>query len=99
VGGGPGRQRASWERRRALDVWYVDNWSLVLDLKILLMALAKVMRHESPRFEGPPTMPRLDDHAPREAMAQAAQVQAPLLAPEAVGWRIKRVHERAKSVG
>ena len=94
-----GGSAASWERRRALDVWYVDNWSLVLDLKILLMALAKVMRHESPRFEGPPTMPRLDDHAPREAAAQAAQVQAPLLAPEAVGWRIKRVHERAKSVG
>ena len=50
-----GGSAANWERRRALDVWYVDNWSLVLDLKILLMAFAKVMKHESPRFEGPPT--------------------------------------------
>jgi lipopolysaccharide/colanic/teichoic acid biosynthesis glycosyltransferase len=94
-----GGSAASWERRRALDVWYVDHWSLVLDLKILFMASAKVMSYESTPFEGPPTMPRLDADAPRQAAVQAAQVQAPSLAPEAVGWRIKRVHQRAKSVG
>jgi lipopolysaccharide/colanic/teichoic acid biosynthesis glycosyltransferase len=90
---------ASWERRRALDVWYVDNWSLLLDLKILLMAAIKVMRGNGISAEGPPIMPRLDDRAPRQVTAEPVQVQAPLLAPEAAGWRIKRVHERVKSVG
>jgi lipopolysaccharide/colanic/teichoic acid biosynthesis glycosyltransferase len=90
---------ASWERRRALDVWYVDNWSPLLDLKILLMAVSKVMRGESIGAEGPPTMPRLDNHAPRRVTAPPVQVQGPLLAPAAAGWRIKRVHERAKSIG
>jgi sugar transferase EpsL len=34
-----GRNATSWERRLALDVWYVDHWSLALDLKILLMTV------------------------------------------------------------
>jgi len=36
----------SWEEKFKLDVWYVDNWSLRLDLKILLMTMAKVLRRE-----------------------------------------------------
>jgi lipopolysaccharide/colanic/teichoic acid biosynthesis glycosyltransferase len=31
-----GRNEASWEKRLELDVWYVENWSLWLDFKILL---------------------------------------------------------------
>jgi sugar transferase EpsL len=93
-----GGSTASWERRRALDVWYVDNWSLALDFRILLMAVVKVMKQENTGGESPPTMPRLD-HPAREIAAQAVQVQRPLLPPEAAGWRIKRVHERAKSMG
>ena len=73
-----GGSTASWERRRALDVWYVDNWSLALDFKILLMAVVKMMRQENTGGEGPPAMPRLDHHAPRETAAQAVQVQATL---------------------
>jgi lipopolysaccharide/colanic/teichoic acid biosynthesis glycosyltransferase len=94
---------ASWERRLALDVWYVDHWSLGLDLKILLMAVVKVMTHEErPRgtgVAGPAAMPRLGDRAPPETVSEAVQIQTLLLAPEAAGWRIKRVHERAKSTG
>ncbi|MDH5508320.1 MAG: sugar transferase, partial [Anaerolineae bacterium] len=30
-----GRNNVSWEDKFALDVWYVDNWSLLLDIKIL----------------------------------------------------------------
>ena len=37
-----GRNKASWDRRLANDVWYVDNWSLGLDLRILLMTAVKV---------------------------------------------------------
>jgi sugar transferase EpsL len=94
-----GGSAASWERRLALDVWYVDHWSLALDLKILLMAVVKVMRHDDVSAEGPRPIPRSDDRAPRETAPQAIPVQAPVLAPEAAGWRIKRVHERTKSVG
>jgi len=35
-----------WEKKFELDVWYVDNWSLWLDLKIVLMTVVKVLRKE-----------------------------------------------------
>ncbi len=41
-----GRNRISWEERFDLDVWYVDNCSLMLDLKIIGMTFAKVMKRE-----------------------------------------------------
>ena len=94
-----GGRSASWERRLALDVWYVDNWSLALDAKILVMTAVKILRHENKGAGGLPGRPSSNRHAPRETAPQAVQVQAPLLAPEAAGWRIKRVHERAKSLG
>ena len=37
-----GRQDLKFSERLALDVWYADNWSLALDLRILLMTLAAV---------------------------------------------------------
>ena len=94
-----GGSAASWERHLALDVWYVDNWSLALDLKILLMAVVNILRHENTGAKGLPGRPSLDRRVPPDIAPQAVQVQAPLLAPAAAGWRIKRVHERAKSVG
>jgi lipopolysaccharide/colanic/teichoic acid biosynthesis glycosyltransferase len=39
-----GRNAMSWERRLALDVWYVDHWSLALDLRILARTVAQVVR-------------------------------------------------------
>ena len=56
-----GRNATSWERRLALDVWYVDHWSLGLDLKILLMTLIKVLKREGISAEGHATMPRFDE--------------------------------------
>jgi lipopolysaccharide/colanic/teichoic acid biosynthesis glycosyltransferase len=32
-----GRNSISWDRKFELDVWYVDNWSMLLDLKILAL--------------------------------------------------------------
>jgi lipopolysaccharide/colanic/teichoic acid biosynthesis glycosyltransferase len=41
-----GRNNVSWEDKFALDVWYVDHWSLWLDLKILLLTPFKVLCRE-----------------------------------------------------
>ncbi|WP_304511581.1 sugar transferase [Desulfobacula sp.] len=41
-----GRNAISWEDKFKLDVWYVDNWSLWLDVKIILMTVVKVLRRD-----------------------------------------------------
>lgn len=41
-----GRNAISWEQKFALDVWYVENRNLWLDLKILFMTVAKAVRRE-----------------------------------------------------
>ncbi len=41
-----GRNAISWEEKFRMDVWYVDHWSLGLDLKILWLTIVKVMRRE-----------------------------------------------------
>ncbi len=41
-----GRNTLDWERKFSLDVWYVDHWSVWLDLKILLLTPWKVFRRE-----------------------------------------------------
>ena len=37
-----GRNAITWEKRLSLDVWYVDNRSIFLDLKVLVMTIAIV---------------------------------------------------------
>lgn len=39
-----GRNLISWEKKFELDVWYVENWSLLLDIKIMLMTFSKVLK-------------------------------------------------------
>ena len=41
-----GRNALTWEEKFRLDVWYVDNWSFWLDIKILLLTLWKVLKRE-----------------------------------------------------
>ncbi len=41
-----GRNRLSWEERFDLDVWYVDHWSLWLDIRILFRTVRKVIGGE-----------------------------------------------------
>jgi len=41
-----GRNIISWKKKFELDVWYVDNISLLLDLKILWLTLIKVFKNE-----------------------------------------------------
>ena len=60
-----GRNATSWEERFRLDVWYVDNRSFKLDLKILLATFAKVARSEGIAAEGAATMPPFTGTGPR----------------------------------
>jgi sugar transferase EpsL len=47
-----GRNDIPWERKFALDVWYVDHQSLWLDLKTIVMTVWKVLKHEGISQEG-----------------------------------------------
>lgn len=53
-----GRNALSWDERFRLDVWYVDNCSLWLDIRILLMTIRKVLAREGISAEGEVTMSR-----------------------------------------
>ncbi len=52
-----GRNALSWERKFELDVWYVDHWSLRLDIDILLKTIASVLRRKGVSHGGHVTMP------------------------------------------
>lgn len=41
-----GRNAISWPDKFALDVWYVDNWSFLLDLKIIFLTISKILKRE-----------------------------------------------------
>ena len=58
-----GRNNLSWEERLRLDVWYVDHWSLWLDLKILWRTLWMVLRREGISAQGHATMPRFGERS------------------------------------
>ncbi len=58
-----GRNILSWQEKFELDVWYVDNWSLWLDIKIIALSVIKVFKREgisqpgytsAERFQGNP---------------------------------------------
>jgi lipopolysaccharide/colanic/teichoic acid biosynthesis glycosyltransferase len=52
-----GRNALTWEQKFELDVWYVDNCSIKLDLEILWLTLVKVIRREGINAIGSATMP------------------------------------------
>lgn len=51
-----GRNAISWEEKFKLDVWYVDNWSLWLDIKIIGMTIWKILAREGINHPGQATM-------------------------------------------
>ena len=55
-----GRNSISWEEKFALDVWYVDNQTLWLDFKIILITLKKVLGRTGVSAEGSATMVKFD---------------------------------------
>lgn len=59
-----GRNAIDWNRKLRLDVWYVDHWSLWLDLKILARTFAKVLWREGISQSGHATMPEFTGREP-----------------------------------
>ena len=53
-----GRNAISWEEKFKLDVWYVDNQSLWLDMKILFLTVKKVLVKDGISADGEVTMSR-----------------------------------------
>ncbi|WP_341706914.1 sugar transferase [Halopseudomonas sp.] len=51
-----GRNALSWEEKFKLDVWYVDNRSLWLDIKVLFLTVKKVLVRDGISAEGEATM-------------------------------------------
>ncbi len=73
-----GRNAISWPEKFTLDLWYVDHWSIGLDVKILALTVVHVLRRTGITSGGNVTMPEfgldrvgkknradLLDHAPR----------------------------------
>ena len=58
-----GRDELSFGDRFEMDVWYVDNWSLKLDLKILARTVVKVIRSSDV------VIGQVDEGPPDEAMS------------------------------
>lgn len=55
-----GRNAISWTKKFELDVWYVNNISLILDLKIFFLTIKKVVVREGISQEGQVTMGGFD---------------------------------------
>lgn len=51
-----GRNAISWEEKFNLDIWYVDNQSFWLDMKILLLTALKVVKSDGINQKGQATM-------------------------------------------
>jgi len=56
-----GRNVLSWEERFKLDVWYVDNLSFWLDIKIIFLTIWKVLKGEGISAPGHATMPKFTE--------------------------------------
>lgn len=53
-----GRNAISWEEKFELDVWYVENRTLWLDIKILLLTIWRVIKRDGISHEGEATVSR-----------------------------------------
>jgi len=51
-----GRNAIGWKEKLALDTWYVENFSIYLDMKIILMTIKKTIMREGISAEGEATM-------------------------------------------
>ena len=55
-----GRNAISWEEKFELDVWYVDNLSIILDIKIIWLTIIKVLFRDGISPDNKDILPRFD---------------------------------------
>jgi len=61
-----GRNAITWEDKFKLDVWYVDNWSIWLDMKIIGLTVWKILKREGINQPGQTTMQEFMGSNPRK---------------------------------
>ncbi len=57
-----GRNNLNWDIRLQMDIEYVDNWNIMLDIKIILKTILIVIKREGVNTSGHVTFLRLDDY-------------------------------------
>ena len=57
-----GRNNLNWDTRLKMDVEYVDHWTIVLDIKIILKTILVVLKRDGVRTDGYATFLRLDEY-------------------------------------
>lgn len=55
-----GRNAIDWEEKFMLDVWYVDHWTVLLDIYIIILTIFKVLKREGVTTEGYATASEYD---------------------------------------
>lgn len=68
-----GRNAITWEEKFALDVWYVDNWTLWLDIKILWLTVITVITRRGVNAHGHATMPVFEGTSPAASVERNTQ--------------------------
>ncbi len=58
-----GRNAITWEKKFTFDVWYVDNWNIWLDIKIIFLTIIKVIKGEGINQPGQATMEEFKGNA------------------------------------
>lgn len=57
-----GRNNLNWDDRLKMDIEYVDNWSIPLDIKIIFKTILVVIKRDGVKTDGHATFLRLDDY-------------------------------------
>ncbi len=57
-----GRNNLNWDERLQMDIEYIDNWSIWLDIKIILKTILVVIKRDGVKTDGHATFLRLDDY-------------------------------------
>jgi lipopolysaccharide/colanic/teichoic acid biosynthesis glycosyltransferase len=66
-----GRNTIDWDTRLELDAWYVENCSFLLDLKILFLTVAKVVKRSGVQVDSTVALPYLDAQRKERASESA----------------------------
>ena len=74
-----GRNNISWEKRFELDIWYVNNQSMWLDIQILFKTVGLVIKKQGICAEGEATMSRFTGNKQRRYKVINANVRRSLL--------------------